>query len=71
MGFFLDEKFFQVPAAASIFIFFSVMTAVIGALTYFLQSWSLPFVIVLIFFIDVLYNQDIIDPRNKAYGLYQ
>ena len=69
VGFFLDEKFFQVPAAASIFIFFSVMTAVIGALTYFLQSWSLPFVIVLIFFIDVLYNQDIIDPRNKAYGL--
>ncbi len=69
VGFFLDEKFFQVPAAASIFIFFSVMTAVIGALTYFLQSWSLPFIIVLLFFVDVLYNNDIIDPRNKAYGL--
>ncbi len=69
VGFFLDDKFFQVPAAASIFIFFAVMTAVIGALTYFLQSWSLPFVIVLIFFVDILYNKDIIDPRNKAYGL--
>ena len=45
------------------------MTAVIGALTYFLQSWSLPFIIVLVFFIDILYNNDIIDPRNKAYGL--
>lgn len=69
VGFFLDDKIFQVPAAASIFIFFAVMTAVIGALAYFLQSWSLPFVIVLIFFIDILYNKDIIDPRNKAYGL--
>lgn len=69
VGFFLDDKFFQVPAAASIFIFFAVMTAVIGALTYFLQSWSLPFIIVLVFFIDILYNNDIIDPRNKAYGL--
>ena len=45
------------------------MTAVIGALTYFLQSWSLPFVIVLIFFLDILYDKEIIDPRNKAYGL--
>ncbi|MEI8059426.1 MAG: patatin-like phospholipase family protein [Ferruginibacter sp.] len=69
VGFFLDDKIFQVPAAASIFIFFSVMTAVIGALTYFLQSWGLPFIIVLLFFINILYRKDIIDPRNKAYGL--
>lgn len=69
VGFFLDNKIFQVPAAASIFIFFAVMTAVIGALTYFLQSWSLPFIIVLIFFLNILYEKDIIDPRNKAYGL--
>jgi len=69
VGFFLDNKFFEVPAAASIFVFFAVMTAVIGALTYFLQSWSLPFVFLLIFLVDILYNKDIIDPRNKAYGL--
>lgn len=69
VGFFMDDKIFQVPAAASIFIFFAVMMAVIGSLTYFLQSWSLPFIIVLIFFIDQLYQREIIDPRNKAYGL--
>lgn len=69
VGFFLDNKIFEVPAAASILIFFAVMTAVIGALTYFLQSWSLPFVIVLLFFLNILYEKDIIDPRNKAYGL--
>jgi hypothetical protein len=69
VGFFLDDKFFEVPAAASIFVLCAAATAVIGALTYFLQSWSLPFVIVLLLFLDVLYNNDIIDPRNKAYGL--
>lgn len=69
VGFFMDDKVFQVPAAASIFIFFAVMTSVIGALTYFLQSWSLPFIIVLIFLLNILYTNDIIDPRNKAYGL--
>ncbi len=69
VGFFLDDNVFQVPAAASIFIFFAVMTAVIGALTYFLQSWSLPFTIALIFLLNILYTKEIIDPRNKAYGL--
>ncbi|MGB4843049.1 MAG: patatin-like phospholipase family protein [Ferruginibacter sp.] len=69
IGFFMDSPVFQVPAAASILIFFAVMTAVIGALSYFLQSWSLPFFIVLLFFIDALYQNEIIDTRNKAYGL--
>jgi Patatin-like phospholipase len=69
VGFFLDYTFFRVPAAASILVFFAVFMAVIGALTYFLQSWSLLFVLCLILFLNVLYQHDIIDPRNKAYGL--
>ncbi|MBS1511193.1 MAG: hypothetical protein JST86_10145 [Bacteroidetes bacterium] len=70
VGFFMDSPLFQVPAAASIFIFFAVMTAVIGALTYFLESWSLLFIIILIFGLNILYTREIIDPRNKAYGLH-
>jgi Patatin-like phospholipase len=69
IGFYLDEPVFQVPAAASILIFFAAMTAVIGALSYFLQSWSLPVFIIFILFVDVLYKNEIIDTRNKAYGL--
>lgn len=68
-GFFLDTKFFQAPAAASILIFFAVMVAVIGALTYFLKSWSVLFLIGLVVIFNVLYQYEIIDPRNKAYGL--
>jgi hypothetical protein len=69
VGFFMDSPIFEAPAAASILIFFATMTAVIGALSYFLQSWSLPVFIILILFADVLYKNEVIDNRNKAYGL--
>ena len=69
VGFYMDSPLFEAPAAASILIFFATMTAVIGALSHFLRSWSLPFFIVLILFADVLYKNEIIDSRNKAYGL--
>jgi hypothetical protein len=68
-GLFQDYKFFEIPAAASILVVFALLVAVIGALTYFLQSWSLPAVIILMFVLNFLYDHDIIDPRNKAYGL--
>ncbi len=69
LGFFLDHKIFQIPAAASIIIFFALMISIMGALTYFLQTWSVLFVILLYLTLDILYRYDIIDPRNKAYGL--
>ena len=69
IGFFLDNKIFQVPAAASILILFALLIAVIGALTYFLRSWSILFVIFLFIVLNLLYIYDIIDPRNKAFGL--
>ncbi len=69
IGFLSENRFFEMPAAASILVFFAVMIAVIGALTYFLQSWSLPFAIILVAILNVLFKHEIIDPRNKAYGL--
>lgn len=69
VGFLLENKYFEMPAASSILIFFAIMTAVIGSLTYFLESWSLSAAILLILGINILYQNEIIDPRNKAYGL--
>jgi hypothetical protein len=69
IGFFLDFRFFQIPAAASVIIFFAVMLAVIGALSYFLKSWAVLFVICLVAILNILYSANIIDPRNKVYGL--
>jgi hypothetical protein len=69
VGFFLDNKYFQVPAAASILIFFTLLVALMATLAYFLQSWSILFMIALIIVLNILYKNEIIDPRNEAYGL--
>ncbi len=69
IGFFLDYTFFQLPAAASITIFFSILIGVAASVTYFLQSWSIPYLVALVLLLNVFYQQDWIDPRNKAYGL--
>lgn len=68
-GFFMDNIYFQLPAAASITVFFAVIIAVAGAFSYFLQSWSLLFLLVVFLGLNFLYQQNILDPRNKAYGL--
>ena len=69
IGFYLDNKIFQVPAAASVLILFALLISVIGALTYFLRSWSILFVVFLFILLNILYVYDVIDPRNKAFGL--
>ncbi|MDP4128563.1 MAG: patatin-like phospholipase family protein [Bacteroidota bacterium] len=69
VGFFMDKPFFQLPAAASIFLFFSILISLSGAFSYFMQSWSLPILIVLFLVLNLLYRYDVIDPTNKAYGL--
>ena len=69
IGFFLESPFFQIPAAASITIFFSILIGVAGAFSYFLQSWSIPYLVGLVLLLNFLYRIDWIDPRNKGYGL--
>lgn len=69
IGFFLDYPFFQIPAAASITIFFTILIGVAGAFSYFLQSWAVPYLILIIAALNLLYKFNWIDPRNKAYGL--
>lgn len=69
IGFFLDHKFFQLPAGASITLFFSILIGVCGAVVYFFQSWSVPAFLVFVGILNFLYRIEWIDPRNKAYGL--
>jgi len=69
VGFFMDSPFFQIPAASSVLIFFAILISLTGAFSYFLQNWSIPFLLVLFFILNILYKYDVIDPTNKAYGL--
>ena len=69
IGFFSDNDIFQVPAAASITVFFAILITVETAFSLFLGSWVLPVVLILYIGINWMYQENIIDPRNKAYGL--
>ena len=69
VGFLLDNPIFQLPAAAGITIFFAILIAVSGAFSYFMQSWSIVFLIGLFALFNLLYKYNIIDTSNKAYGL--
>ncbi|MEO5967427.1 MAG: hypothetical protein ABIP68_02095 [Ferruginibacter sp.] len=69
VGFLLENKYFEMPAAASVLVFFAIMIAFIGSLTYFLESWSILAAIAIVIGINFLYKAGYIDPRNKAYGL--
>jgi len=69
LGLFQDVAFFKLPAAAGILILFSILIAASAALVYWLKSWSFPIFIIMIIGFDLLFRFDIIDPRNKAYGL--
>ncbi|GAC1439538.1 MAG: hypothetical protein NVSMB63_04920 [Sediminibacterium sp.] len=69
MGYISDTRLFQLPAAASITVFFAILIAAAGAISLFLHSWSIPLLVVLYIGLNILYQKEIIDPRNKAYGL--
>lgn len=69
IGFLSDNSIFQAPAAASITLLFAILIGVSGALSSFLHSWTIPLVVLLYLGINWMYQHDIIDLRNKAYGL--
>jgi hypothetical protein len=69
MGFFLDKPIFQVPAGASITVLFAVLISVAGAFTLFLKNWSFVFLIAGYILVSWMVKNEIIDMRNKAYGL--
>lgn len=69
VGYISDSRLFQLPAAASVTIFFTILIAVAGAISLFLRTWSIPVLVLFYLGANYLYQHDFIDPRNKAYGL--
>lgn len=69
IGYFSDDRIFQIPAAASITLLFAVLVTVTGALSYFLSNWGILLLIFIYIGINFLFQKDIIDLRNRAYGL--
>jgi hypothetical protein len=68
-GYFLDKRVFQLPAAASILLFFSILIAASGAFVYWLKGWSLLIFVSIVALFNWLIDHEVIDMRNKAFGL--
>lgn len=69
IGFISDSKLFQFPAAASVVVLFAVLIAGVGAFSIFFGNKSLIAMLLTYLLVNYLYQQNIIDPRNKLYGL--
>jgi len=69
IGVFKENKYFIIPAAASITIFFSLMILVSAAVYSFLKDWTFVFFISLLLIFNYLSEFDIFKYHNTAYGL--
>jgi len=69
LGYSIENAFFRIPAAASMFILLSVFTAITGAITYWFMKWRVTVFVLLLIVINFLTSYDIFNHKNKAYGL--
>jgi hypothetical protein len=69
MGYLIDYPVFRIPAGASIFIMFSIVIALTGAITYWFDQWRITVFFLLLVGINFLTKFDNFNHKNKAYGL--
>ena len=69
LGQLIDYSFFRIPAATSLFIFASVVIAIIGAFIYWFNQWWFTFFVLLLLCLDVVTSFDVLVHKNKAYGM--
>ena len=69
LGYLIDFSYFRIPAAASLFILFSVFISLIGAITYWFSKWRIPVVLALLFGINFITGYDMFNHKNRGYGL--
>ncbi len=69
LGYLIDYELFRIPAGASIFIIFSIVAAVVGAVTYWFSDWSFATFILLLVALNYFTSFDFFNRKNLAYGL--
>ena len=69
LGLFRDSPFFKIPAAASIFISFTMLLMIASAFHTWLKAWSIPVFIFLFVLVNWLSGYEFFGKRNQAFGL--
>lgn len=69
LGYLIDYSFFRIPAGASIFILFSIITAIVGAITYWFDEWRAMIFIGFLVVLNYFTSFTVFNHTNRAYGL--
>ena len=69
MGLFRDNPLFQIPAAASTILFFSMVVMFTGAFSYWLKGWSFTILASIYVVFNLLSSYHIIDTDYQVYGI--
>lgn len=69
LGFLMDKPAFQLPAAASVLLIFSVLMGLAGAFSFWLKGWRTVGFLVIILVINFFTRFDFFNYDTKAYGL--
>ena len=69
LGFFRENKLFEIPAGASLLLLFTMYLMLSSAIHNWLRGWSATVLIMLLFLISMLFASNFFHSRNRAYGL--
>jgi hypothetical protein len=69
LGLFRDYSFFRIPAGASILLLITMFLMLSGVFRYWLRSWANSALIILFLVFNFFSQFEVLNPRNKAYGL--
>lgn len=69
LGIFNERPLLQIPAAASIFLFFAFIQMLIGALSYWLRGWSISVFLLTAILVNSLFSSGVLERQYPAFGL--
>lgn len=69
LGLFRDSPMFQIPAAASGILFFSIIIMFTGAFSYWLRGWAISVLIIVLFAFNFMMKNDWIQSSYQAFGI--
>ncbi|MCB0613284.1 MAG: patatin-like phospholipase family protein [Phaeodactylibacter sp.] len=69
LGYLIDYPPFRIPAGASLFILGSLLTAIIGAVTYWFNEWRVTVILLGLLVFNYITRSEAFNHQNRAYGM--
>src|SRR5690606_41819559 len=69
LGFFRENLFLQIPAAMSLTLLFSILTMMVGAVTFWLRSWAIAAAVLFFVILNFFSQTSLLNRPHAAFGL--